>query len=347
MPNALLRLAVIGCGVCAALAVAAPALATPKLIVGGLSGQGSSQVSIQFTEAPADAAPARIVIYAPAGYTGTVTATPNTVLGTVHADLQALAISPDAIIQADGQILAADPAANVNNACAPGMHTAVWVLRVTVSGQTINVPVYIDAPAPASDPLGVGAPLRMIMCFSSPYVGTEVGGAPFGAKIINAELKMNQGTLVTPAARGSYVWRTVVTPYNVGGALPNAASTVEARALVRTPTTVSITTKVTNKKKRIVRVTGLVRSGGSNVSGATVRLTGSAKKSARSNARGTVTFLVKFKKKGRYAFKLAATAAPLDVTAQGCATPTSPALRCVSATANPFAVASRTVRVRV
>ena len=33
----------------------------------------------------------------------------------------------------------------------------------------------------------------MIMCFSSPYVGAESDGAPFGAKIVGAELKAEPG----------------------------------------------------------------------------------------------------------------------------------------------------------
>jgi hypothetical protein len=342
-----LRLAVVALSAGAALAVAGQAFATPKLTVGGLSAQGSSQVSVQLTEDRTDPAPARIVIYAPSGYTGTVTATPDTVLGTAHADLQALAISPDAIIQADGQIIAADPAANVNNVCAPGLHTAVWVIRVTVSGQTIDVPVYVDAPVPAADPLAGTAPFRMTMCFSSPYVGTDVGGAPFGAKIINAQLNFNQGMLTTPVARGSYVWRAVVTPYNVGGGLPNVAGTVEARGIVRTPTTLSIGSRVLNKKRHQIRVTGVLRSGGTGIAAATVRMTGSSKKSARTNVNGAVTYTLRFKKKGRYSFKLATTVPARDVTAAGCATPTAPTLRCVSATANPFVATSKTIRVRV
>jgi len=354
-----LRLALVAAALGVASIVTGPALATPKLIVGGLTAAGSSQVSIQFTEDRSDAAPARIVIYAPAGYTGTVTAAPNTVLGTVHADLQALAISADAIIQADGQILAADPAANVNNTCAPGMHTAVWILRVTVSGQAINVPVYVDSPIPAGDPIASSAPFRMTMCFSSPYVGTDAGGAPFGAKIINAQLKLNQGTLQTPTARGTYIWRTVVTPYNVGGGLPNAAGTVEARGVVRTPTILSITVKVTNKKKRTVRVSGLLRNGDANLPLFPVTLSRGGKPKGKppyklgattrknTTTNGNVVFNLRFKKKGVVYFQLSTSTAARDVTSVGCSPATAPALRCVSATLAPISVFSRVVRIKL
>jgi hypothetical protein len=340
------RLALLACVAAGALVFAGSALATPRLIIGGQTALGSSQVSIQFLEEKTDASPARITIYAPAGYTGTVTAAAGTQLGTVHADLQALAISPDAIISADGQIIADNPATHTTDACSPGLHTAVWILRVTVSGQTINVPAYIDAPSPNTDPLSGTSPFRITFCFTSPYVAPPVG-APFGAKIVNAVLQLNQGTLTTPSSRGSYGWRAVVTPYTVGSANPNAAGTVEARGVVDTPDLLSIAVKVTNKKKRTVRIAGNLRAGDFVLGGATVSLTGSVKAKKKTNSGGNVVFTTRFKKKGTYTFRLTSTVLPYDITSDGCKTPTAPTLPCASATANGFVVASRTVRVRI
>jgi hypothetical protein len=345
-----LRLAVLACVAAGALATAGSALAVPKLIIGGLTTLGSSQVTVQFTEEKSDTAPARIVIYAAAGYSGTVTATPNTVLGTVHADLQALAISPDAIIQADGQIIAANPADFVgppNNSCSPGTHTAVWLLRVTVSGQTINVPAYVDSPIPAGDALAGTAPVRITLCFSSPYIPTAMGGAPFGVKIINARMTLNQGVLRTPSTGGAFLWRTVVTPYTVNTGAIDVAGTIEARGIVRTPQQLTISARVLNKKKRQVRITGVLRAGNAGVSGATVRLTGGARGTARTNAGGTATFTLRFKKKGTYSLRLTSTVQPFDATTQGCATPTAPTLRCVSATVSGFSMTSRTLRIKL
>jgi hypothetical protein len=351
-----LRLAVLASAIAGALALAGSALATPKLIIAGASAPGSSQVSIQFLEDKSDASPARITIYAPAGYTGVVTASPGTVIGTAHADLQALAISPDAVISADGQIIAANPtdAQYVNNTCSPGQHTAVWLLRVTVSGQTLNVPVYVDAPSPAADPLAAASPFKLTVCFTSPYVSPDAGGAPFGAKILNAILKLNQGTFTTPVARGTYVWRAVVTPYTLGTATPNVGGTVEARGLVDTPQTLSISVKVTNKKKHRVRITGTLRAANVAIGGATVRLSRGAARNmtkpttkAKTNANGVVTFNLKFKRRATVWFGLAATVPAYDATSTGCKTPTAPTLPCASATANGFAVSTRFVKVVV
>ena len=117
----LLRLAVLGGIVAAALGVVGSALATPKLIIGRLTAAGP----VRRRSGSPKVEPTLLRmhrVYAPAGYSATVTATQATVLGTAHADLQALAISPDAIIQADGHIIAADPAANPKNACARNSH---------------------------------------------------------------------------------------------------------------------------------------------------------------------------------------------------------------------------------
>jgi hypothetical protein len=139
----------------------------------------------------------------------------------------------------------------------------------------------------------------------------------------------------------------VVTPYTVGSATPNVAGTVEARGVVDTPDLLSIAVKVTNKKARTVRVAGLLRAGDFVLGGATVSLFGSVKAKKKTNKGGSVVFNVRMKRKGTYTFKLSSNVLPYDITSDGCKTPTAPTLKCVSATANGFTVASRTVRVRI
>src|SRR5205823_932511 len=119
-----------------------------------------SGTTVQITEDKSDAAPLHISIYIPSGYTASPAQTAGAQIGTVHADLQALAISPDAIIQADGTVLAADTTSATLKAAATqctgtATHAGIWLLHVTVSGQTIDVPVYVDATAGAETALGV------------------------------------------------------------------------------------------------------------------------------------------------------------------------------------------------
>jgi hypothetical protein len=348
-----LRLVLLAGAVAGALAFAGSALATPRLIIAGKTALGSAQVSIQLLEEKTDAAPARIVIYAPAGYTAVTSAAPGTAIGTAHADLQALAINADTIIPAEGQIVAADPAAYTSNACAPGTHTAVWLLNVSVSGQTLSVPVYVDAPPPSTDALAGASPLRLTVCFTSPYVAPPVG-APFGAKVLDAILQLNQGIVTTPSTRGSYAWRGFITPYAVGTATPNLAGTVETRGIVDTPQILSISVKVTNRKKHMVRITGTVKAGDVVIGGANVTLSrGPARNKTKpttkkkTNANGVVVFNLRFKKKATVWFGLATTVPAYDATSEGCKSPTTPALSCVSATANGFSASTSFVKVVV
>jgi hypothetical protein len=262
-----------------------------------------------------------------------VTGSAGTQIGTLHADLQALAISADAIIPADGTVLEDDPAKYTSNPCAPGLHTAVWLLHVVVSGQTIDVPVYVDTPAPAADPLGQGAPVKL--------------------KLLNAKLTVNQGIVVNPSVRGEYPWRAIVTPYTVNSGTPNAAGTVEARAFVELPTQLNLSGKVkaiAHKKKvrgkvhvtfsSVAILTGSLVENLKGIGGVKVTIS-SGPTLAKLNARGIATtnaggdFSRQLSLSGKTSFQASATVDVRDYTSTGCSTPT-PGIPCVSATLPGF-----------
>ena len=67
------------------------------------------------------------------------------------------------------------------------------------------------------------------------------------------------------------VWKAITTPYAPATGLPNAAGTVETRALTSSGT-LTLSARVTNKKKRTVRVSGKLSQGGAAVAGSQVRL---------------------------------------------------------------------------
>lgn len=356
------RLAVLALASFSTLAFAGNALATPKLIIGGKLGLGESGAVVQVTEDKSDAAPAKITIYAPQGYTGTVTGTPGTQIGTVHADLQALAISPDAVISADGTVLEGDVnSATLKQAATQctgtATHTAIWLLHVTVSGQTLDVPIYVDAPAPTTDPLANGAPVRLTLCLSSPYAEAGAARSAFGAKIINARMQLNQGILVNPSTRGLYPWRSIITPYTVNSGTPNAAGTVEARALVNLPVALTLsstvktkhlTKKVKGKRRKftsnVVILTGSLSEGGNGIGGIKVQLLSGPtlaklKKDKVVTTKSDGTFTATLGLALRTSFQASATVDVRDVTSTGCATPT-PGIPCVSATAPGFSITS-------
>jgi hypothetical protein len=246
----ILRLLVLGCVATGSLALASTALAkTPQLLVSGSQATAASaETVIEVKEAKSDAAPLRVAIYLPIGYTANIAQAAGTQIGTVRADLQALSISPDAIIQAEGTVLTAAPAAYVANTCAPGTHAAVWLLHVTVSGQTLDVPVYVD---PTTGAEAAFSSAKLVLCLPNPYEQAQppASRAAFGAKITDAKLTMAAGVITNPPASGTYLWRTVVTPWTVNSALPNQAGTVEAQAIVNLPAVATLKAKVTSVRK--------------------------------------------------------------------------------------------------
>jgi hypothetical protein len=359
------RLAVLALAGFSGLVLAGNALATPKVIIGGKLGLGESGAVVQITEEKTDAAPAKITIYAPQGYTGTLTGTPGTQIGSVHADLQALAISPDAIISADGTVLTGDPSnaqlrAAATQCTGTPTHTAIWLLHVTVSGTTLDVPIYVDSPSPTADPLSSGAPVRLILCLSSPYAEAGPARAAFGVKLLNAQMTLNQGILVNPTTKGIYPWRAIFTPYTVNSGTPNPAGTVEGRSIVKLPAALSLTGKVkTTKHRKKVRgkvritytsvavLTGALTENLEGIAGVKVTIL-SGPTLAKLKSRGTVTtsssgtFSRQLSLSGKTSFMAKATVDVRDVTSSGCATPT-PGIQCVSATAPAFAAQSALV----
>jgi hypothetical protein len=336
------RLLAIGFVATAGLALAGAALAKPRLIISGST--------IQVTEDKSDAAPSHISIYIPSGYSAALAQTAGAQIGIVHADLQALAISPDAIIQADGAVIASDPSTPALQASGlqctgSATHAAIWLLHVTVSGQTIDVPVYVDPTSGTETALGIA---KLQLCLSSPYEAAGAARAPFGVKIVNAKITLDAGVITTPAT-GAFLWRAAITPWTVEGATPNLPGTVEAQSIVALPPAAklkAVVKKVKKTKKNTVTLTGSVTQGGTPVAGATVTLLAGGKKAAtvKTNARGLFSKKLVLKKTTKFRARVLA---PQRDSA--CQSPLPTALvpgGCMGATSAAFTVASPTVVAR-
>ncbi len=322
------------------LALASGALATPKLIVSGST--------VQLQEQKSDAAPAKVQIYAPTGYTG-ISAPAGTKIGTAHADIQALLISEDAIVPADGDIVTDDPANHLMDACAPGMHSAIWVIKIVVSGIPFTVPIYVDAPPPGAE-AALGA-VKLSVCFSNPYVSSSPSDVQ--PKVLNAILTLNSNVLVAPTS-GEFHWTSLITPWSKTSPLPDAAHTVEARGIVRVPGAVSLKAKVKtvrHKKGKKTTVTnsvvlsGLVSENGQGVGGATVDIIAGGKKRGSTTTSSSGAFSRSLGLPNKTTFQARATVPQRDVTSAGCAGPSLAPAGCVSATMAGWTLASSTVTV--
>ena len=334
----LLRLAVLALAGTGALALAGNALATQKLSVS----QTATSQTIKVTQAQTDAQPAKISIYVPTGYTINTSAAPGTRIGSTSGSV--FARDANIPLPLSGDVIVAPPTTNVGG-CSSGTHLAVWNLALSVAGQNINIPVYVD---PTSGPATALGAYQLVVCLAPADVpqGTP-GRSPNGAQLLEATFTTN-GIFTAPA--GSSVWKAITTPYAPGTGAPNVAGTVETRSIVG-PGTLSISRRITNAKKRIIRISGRATQAGAAVAGAQVTLLLNGKASrfrARTTAAGAYSMsLQKTGKKSTTTFQARISVGERDVTTTGCASPSLPGIACVSATAGPFTAVSARLRIRL
>jgi hypothetical protein len=219
----------------------------------------------------------------------------------------------------------------------------VWDLALSVAGQNIDLPVHVDQLAGAEAALGA---YKLVVCLppDDVPVGTP-GRSANGARLLDATFTVDN-VFTVPA--GQSIWKAITTPW-AGGA-PNAAGTVETRAVVADGA-ITIAKKL-YPKDRIVVFSGKLTQGGAPVSRAKVTLLISGKLfdfGTRTNASGAYKLPLKRKgKKVTVTVQARSTVAERDITATGCASPT-PGVPggCVSATASQFTAVSAKLRFRI
>lgn len=242
-----------------ALAGSAVAADTPELqvipYVTGLARQTDTELDL--TIPAAAAAMAKVVIYAPAGYGATLALPAGTKIANATATVDAggttLALNGQAVADTPEKYTT-DPRAQ---ACAPGAHAAVWLLQLPFQSQTLTLPVYVD-PTTAGE-TGLGA-YKLQVCFPSPYVPEAEGGAPFGAKLIEADIDFTTG-FTNPPTANVYIWRALVTPYTVGTGTRNDAGTYELRSVAFIPVVFTLKARY-DKKKRVAVLSGKLKLSG-------------------------------------------------------------------------------------
>ena len=335
----ILRLAVASLAAVSALALAGNAFATQKIAVS----QTATSLTVNLSQDQSDPQPAKITAYVPSTYqlhpTGAVGSPIGTTTGQVFSRDLNLALP------LEGNVLVLDPAQHTTDACSPGAHLAVWDLHLSVAGQTIDLPVYISATSGAETALGA-AKLETCLGPADVPVGTP-GRSPNGAQLLSASFTVNNQ--ITPPV-GSSRWTSLWTPWGAGTGRPDVAGTVEARSVVG-PGAATIAAKVTNRKKKLLRIAGRVTQGGIAVGGIRVRLFINSKARFAATTASNGGYLFRLRNTNRRVtttfFQAVVVGAARDITATGCASPSMPGVKCVSATAGPFTARSKKLRVRL
>lgn len=353
-----LRLTVLALASLFTLAFATSAWAsyTPKLVADPKSEalNGGGPFTLTFSQPRDDQATAKATIYTPNGYSSNIGQPVGTKLGTVKALVIALGLG-GIPLNLTGTIQTDDPAKYVANPCSPGVHQAVWLMVLTASNQTLQVPMYVDSIT--AGPEAAFASMKIQVCLPSPNVPPEQGGATFGAKLVTAQLNFISGVWTNPGTRGAYAFSSIATPYDVNSGTIRPDQTVEARGIVQLPARLTLNAKViravATKTGAVytIGLTGAVSAAGRAVA-ATIRLyagntAASAKvKASKATRAGKYAFAVRIRK--TTVFKTSASVAARNVTPTGCAAPSPAPGGCVSATLDPFQIfSSKSIRVKV
>lgn len=280
----------------------------------------------------------RADFYVPSGFVAPLTNPAGSTIGTVSAQVEVREPVAGAVLPVAGNIVVENPANFTTSPCAPGLHAAVWTLVLAAAGQELRVPVYVDPTSGTETALGA---YRLRACLPSPHIPASVGGATFGAKLIQAQLNIT-GLFTTPTTSGDYAFRLVATPW-APPATPNAAATTESVAHLLLPARFTLRP---SSRNRVLTVRGTLFEGPEAVGGQRVIVRiGRRNYTARTAAGGSFTVRVRFRSRGTTTVRATAVV-PARTTA--CPTGPSPApAGCVSATKAFYTVNSATIRARI
>jgi hypothetical protein len=349
------RVAVLGCAGAFALVAAGQALAayTPKLVVQ----MGDAGTTIKLAIPSTDDPTANLTFFAPAGTGANLSATAGSTIGTVEAKATAAALGGATLpLTGTVQVRAANgtylsngqqvPLATAATACTKtATHAAFWVLVLTAAGQTLEVPLLVDPVS--TPPLSTAVAYSLTICLPPSDIPQAVGGAAFGAKVIEADFTVKG--VFSPTTSGDNLWRLRATPYTPGKGTANVAATVETQSLVESGTvTLGVPSRTLTRLAAAFRVSGTVKTSGLSDSTATVSLArGSTATRLSVFAHPPVrasTYRARFalrrlpQRAQTYFIQAAATAAQRDLATTACKATFG--VPCIGATASGFAAKS-------
>jgi hypothetical protein len=271
-----------------ALALAAPAMAVYTKPTLRITYTGTTTNIVATADVNEDST-ARSAIYVAAGTALTTNQAAGTVIGTAKAQVSALALG-GALLPLEGNIVVAAPGAvapATQAQCTQGQAPiTTWVLVLQAAGQTINLPAFLLPTAGTETALG---PAKLVFCLPPPDVPQAQGGATFGAKFLQADLKVNGVFSAVDAG----AWIAIWTPYFPLNGQPNAPATVASPAAIAPG---QVTLAVAKSGRTRVRLTATLTQGGQPTAG-TVQIFAGAKRTAlkrvkilKAGANGRATF---------------------------------------------------------
>jgi hypothetical protein len=318
---------------------------TPQTLANGQS--TTIHLSLPQTDDPI----AAINVYVGAGYAAKLDQPAATVIGAV--DATAFSHTVGLALPLTGTVATDAPASYTaqSTACArTPTSAAVWILNLSVAGQTLKVPVFVNPTTGAEQALGA---YKLSVCLTPWDIPESAGGAPQGAQVLDVKFTVN-GIFTTPTSGSLVKWETLYTPYNPGKGTANAAGTFEARAFVPLPIILGARVSYA-KKTHTWTLTGRATEGGLAVPSLTLHVARglSAGKltprgTVKTGATGTYATRGKLVPRKTTYFQVSGSVDERDYTATGCQSPLSSVAPagCVKATLSPWSAKSVVVRVK-
>jgi hypothetical protein len=318
---------------------------TPQVLANGQS------TTIHINLPQSDDPIAAINVYVGSGYAAKLDQAKGGTIGTV--DATGFLHSGGLVVPLGGNVVVDAPSSYTaqSTVCArTPTSAAVWLLNLSVAGQTLAVPVFVNPTTGAEQALGA---YKLSVCLTPWDIPESAGGAPQGAQLLDVRFTVN-GIFTTPTSGSLVKWETLFTPYAPGTGAPNPAGTFEARAFVPLPVILGIKSSYV-KKSNTWTLTGKATEGGSPVPSLTLKLArGSSagslaqKGTVKTGANGTFKVSGKLSPRKTTYFQVGGSVAERDYTATGCQSPAAAVAPagCVNATLSPWTAKSVVVRVK-
>ena len=341
---------VLACGLVAATLASGASAKTQLFVSGPPETAASGTTVLQVKGAPQDTAWAQVTTFVPSGYTINFGQPNGTRIGSASAQVHLL--ESRSTTAATGVVLVADTndatlQQTATQCTGAPAHAAVWLVRLIVSTQTLDIHVYIDPTTGTDVRLGSA---KLVFCLPQPYAKALPAYASLGTKLDDLKTTLSAGVFTTPLFAASNVWRTVVTPWAAGGAARDVAATVETQGLVGVPSSLSLQARLTTTRRGL-RVTNSVLLSGTlletlrGVAGATVSVfaTDRSVGIVRTSAAGR--FAKRLQLVQRQTFRVTATVPTREVPCVGPLPPSVAPAGCVSATRTGYRLRSGSIVV--
>jgi hypothetical protein len=160
---------VLGCSLVAATLASGASAKTQLFVSGPPETAASGTTVLQVKGAPQDAAWAQVTTFVASGYTINLGQPNGTRIGSASAQVQLLESGSTAA--ATGVVLVADTndatlQQTATQCTGAPVHAAVWLVRLIVSTQTLDIHVYIDPTTGTDVRLGSA---KLVFCLPQPY----------------------------------------------------------------------------------------------------------------------------------------------------------------------------------